>query len=59
METDIKGFCLCFWSFYYLFHCCLFTSTYVREEHMDNNCIEYFKKKYNKYFNDDYNVIEQ
>ena len=34
---------------YYILHCCLFTSDIIKEKYMNNNCKEFFKKKYRKY----------
>ena len=55
----MKVFCGCFWSSYYLFHCCVFGGSYIRETYMNNNCSEFLKKKYNNYFNIQYQVIEE
>ncbi len=59
MLEPIKILCGCFWSSYYLFHCCAFGSSYIREKYMNNNCTEFFKKKYNDFFDIEYQVIQE
>jgi len=45
-------------SLYYLCHCCLFTSNIIEEKYMDNNCKEFFKKKYRKYKYPNYEFVD-
>jgi len=39
---------------YYLFHCCLFGGSIIREKYMDNDCTGFFKKKYYNYYGIDF-----
>lgn len=48
---DCKECFLACFSFYYVANCLLFTSSYISEEYMDNDCIGFLKKKFRNYQN--------
>ena len=48
--TVCADICIGCLSIYYIFNCCLFSGAYIREEYMNNNCSEFFKIKYRRYY---------
>jgi hypothetical protein len=54
MGDFLPIFCSSVCGIYYLFHCCLFGGSCIREKYMNNDCTGFFRKKYNKYYEIDF-----
>lgn len=57
MNSCLFPFASCY-GLYYLFHCCLFGYDIIRENYMDNDCKEFFIKKYRQYKYPNYEFID-